>query len=83
MIDLTELGRNNHELQLGEYRILFSYRTPVAFHDIHDYYITDKALSRTSSRHISSWLRGSRCFTLKHRALVAKIQGIIKEDGDD
>ena len=44
-------------LDTGRARILFSYRTPVAAHTNGRYIRTEEHYSRTTSRHISQWLR--------------------------
>lgn len=55
---LTTLGPNQTELKLGNLRILFSYDTPVAYHDIktNQFFKTCKIWSNTTSRHINKWI---------------------------
>ena len=50
-------GANQAVLETHPARILFSYRTPVAAHTNGRYIRTEQHLSRTTSRHISQWLR--------------------------
>lgn len=60
-MNLKPLGMNKTEVELEpDHRILFSYRTPVAETYLSPegmiYRITEKKWSRTTSKHISSWL---------------------------
>lgn len=53
--NMTELNINKNGV---EYSILFSYQTPVAFHQAGiGYAKTNKYWSPTTSRHISKWLK--------------------------
>ena len=60
---LNPIGANQTELTVGELTVLFSYQTPVAAHyaDTGDLYEIDrlsvKRWSRTSEKHVTSWLR--------------------------
>lgn len=57
---LTPLGSNINEVETDDYRILFSYRTPVAYYDkrLGKYFKTIARWSNTTSRHISKWHKG-------------------------
>lgn len=60
-MNLKPLGTNKTELDLGEGRkLLFSYETPVAYTFNTSagrvFWITNKFYSRTTTRHINSWL---------------------------
>lgn len=50
-------GPNQTVLEVHHARILFSYNTPVAAHTGGCYIRTEEHHSRTTSRHISQWLR--------------------------
>lgn len=54
---LTPLASNMTEVEIGDKTILFSYKTPVAYHEAGvGYAKTSKHWSPTTSRHISKWL---------------------------
>lgn len=57
---LTPLGSNMNEVETDDYRILFSYRTPVAYYDkkLDKYFKTTIKWSHTTSRHINRWHAG-------------------------
>lgn len=64
-MNLTPLASNMTELELNgvigglPLKVLFSYRTPVAFSDsVGLCFITDQYWSRTTSKHINKWLEG-------------------------
>ena len=59
-MELIPIKANMTELRLGDYRILFSYQTPVAMLQedhtgILGAYKTSKFWSTTTSRHINKW----------------------------
>lgn len=57
---LTPLGSNRNEVELRNgLKVLFSYKTPVAYKEGYQYYKTSTKWSRTTSRHIKQWLNGS------------------------
>lgn len=59
---LTPIKANMTELEIGNKRVLFSYKTPVAYQElttIGDYYKTNKKWSQTTTRHINQWLGGN------------------------
>lgn len=65
---LSPIASNMTEIEIGNKTILFSYKTPVAFHEAGvGYAKTNKHWSATTSRHISKWL---------------KLNGYDKERGD-
>lgn len=58
---LNHLGPNMIEVDAGDYVILFSYSTPVAYRKNVDGYLyrTDEFFSVTTSKHINKWLNGA------------------------
>lgn len=60
-LHLTKLGTNQTEVRYGNNHILFSYSTPVAFSDnAGNCFVTSKFWSKTTSKHINSWLAGRK-----------------------
>lgn len=56
-MNLTPIKANMNEVTVGKYTVLFSYKTPVAYHEAGvGYAKTKKYWSRTTSRHINQWL---------------------------
>jgi hypothetical protein len=57
-MNLNPLASNMTELELADWRILFSYRTPVAAQNQHtkEYYKTQTKWSATTTRHINKWI---------------------------
>ena len=53
---IKPLGSNKTELTFGNVQVLFSYETPVACWMNGEYFKTDKKWSRTTSKHINSWV---------------------------
>lgn len=57
MLRLNNIATNKAELQIGDITILFSYNTPVAALVPGIGWIkTDKKYSKTTTKHINSWL---------------------------
>jgi hypothetical protein len=57
---LSPLASNMTEIEIGNKTILFSYKTPVAYHEAGvGYAKTSKHWSATTSRHINKWLKSS------------------------
>lgn len=57
-MNLRPIKANMNEIEVGNYTVLFSYKTPVAYHEAGvGYAKTNKFWSRTTSRHISQWLQ--------------------------
>lgn len=55
---LNPIGSNMTEVEIGDKTILFSYKTPVAYHQAGiGYAKTSKYWSVTTSRHINKWLK--------------------------
>ena len=55
---LTPIRANMTEVEIGDKTILFSYKTPVAYHETGiGYAKTSKRWSNTTSRHINQWLK--------------------------
>lgn len=59
-MELKPLASNMTELQVRNRRILFSYKTPVAYQDLvsRKTFKTAQFWSVTTSRHINKWLAG-------------------------
>ena len=76
-MELTPIKANCTELKTGNYLVLFSYQTPVAYRDLRTgkYYRTVKKWSRTTSRHISQWLNGQQAEEVGQDNLDQLIQG--------
>jgi len=56
---IRPLGTNQTELTVGEYTILFSYTTPVAYNkEGVGFFRTATTYSNTTTRHIDRWLDG-------------------------
>lgn len=57
-MNLNPIRANMTEVDLGNVRVLFSYKTAVAVFDrnLNRYIKTDKYWSRTTSRHINQWV---------------------------
>ena len=57
---LTPIKANMTEVEIGDKTVLFSYKTPVAYHLMgHGYIKTNKKWSTTTTRHINQWLNGN------------------------
>lgn len=58
-MNLKPIASNMTEIETSGFRILFSYSTPVALKnkETGQYCKTNKFWSRTTSRHISKWLK--------------------------
>jgi len=57
-MNLKPLGANKTELDYGNFKVLFSYETPVALIDTFDKgFRTVDFYSRTTSKHISTWFK--------------------------
>ena len=56
-MNLKPIKNNMNEVEIGNLTVLFSYKTPVAYHEAGiGYTKTSKYWSRTTSRHINQWL---------------------------
>lgn len=56
-MNLKPLAANITEIEIGDKTILFSYKTPVAYHEAGvGYFKTNKFWSATTTRHINKWL---------------------------
>jgi hypothetical protein len=62
LLRLKPIGLNQTELYIGTYIILFSYETPVAAVsvDAGTIYRTKTSYSRTTSKHVSQWIKEFR-----------------------
>lgn len=55
---LNSLGPNQTEIEVGDVTVLFSYKTPVAFHVTgKGYFRTKERFSSTTTKHINKWLQ--------------------------
>lgn len=70
---LRPIGTNMNEVEIGPYTVLFSYQTPVAYHDGEKFYRTDASFSPTTSRHISKWLKDADAETVPQDEIEALV----------
>lgn len=72
-MNLKPLGANKTELEIGNRKILFSYQTPVAFSELTSegkmFYRTDINYSRTTNKHINSWLPKDQAVIVEQRVI--------------
>jgi len=76
---LKPLAANQTEVEIGDYTVLFSYQTPVAYHKQGvGYFRTDRSYSKTTTRHVNSWLgsNGATAATQQAEAFKAELGGI-------
>lgn len=60
---LKQIANNCHALEMGHVVLVFSYETLVIVQDIAGtVYVTDAKYSRTTSKHLSTWLDGMTRF---------------------
>jgi hypothetical protein len=54
---LTPIKANMNEVEIGTKKVLFSYKTPVAYLDIETgkFHRTSKKWSQTTTKHINQW----------------------------
>lgn len=78
-MNLKPIASNMTEIQIGSKRILFSYKTPVAYFEDGQYYITNKVWSATTTRHINKWVPGDP----KVRRHTFGINTVAQEDLDN
>jgi hypothetical protein len=59
-MQLNPISKNMNEVITNNGKVLFSYKTPVAYHSFNDneYYKTAMKWSNTTTRHINKWLDG-------------------------
>jgi len=56
---LTPIQENMTEVEMGTGKVLFSYKTPVAYiNGLGQHFKTEKKWSATTTRHINKWLNG-------------------------
>lgn len=74
---LTPLAANMTEVQTGSLKVLFSYKTPVAYFDslTDQYYSTEQFWSQTTTRHINKWVDKSRLKQVKQDVLDNLLDG--------
>ena len=74
-IKLQPIGSNMTQLDVGNFVILFSYDTPVAYLDNGTgiYYQTDQKFSNTTSKHINKWLAGQPAETVSQADIEALV----------
>ena len=78
---LRHIGSNQAILETSKAEILFSYDTPVAiriYGPDHKILRTDEYFSRTTSRHINSWLNGRKAEVCPQ----PYIESFLRERGD-
>jgi len=76
-MQLIPIKANMTQLNIGEYTILFSYRTPVAFHRSGSgYFKTEKKWSATTSRHINLWLHGANAESVPQDEIDAILENV-------
>lgn len=57
-MNLRPIKANMNEVEVGNITVLFSYKTPVAYHEAGvGYAKTNKYWSQTTNRHINQWLK--------------------------
>jgi len=71
---LNPIKSNMTELELGNIKVLFSYKTPVAcYHPgkirTNPWFKTNKKWSRTTSKHINQWLNGQTAIEVPQESL--------------
>ncbi len=83
---LKNLGEHKNEIRLNDTydtRILISYETPVAyrqtFNDGVHFFMTEKNWSRTTSKHINSWLPKSQALEVPQSSLDLLFDTLNKE----
>jgi hypothetical protein len=85
-MNLKPLGTNKTEVTIenkngNRVRVLFSYETPVAFDELTEtglhYYKTETYYSRTTSKHIGSWLPKDQAVTLTQEQFDKALEGLI------
>lgn len=70
-MNLNPIKANMTEIELGGMRVLFSYKTAVAFEDTNNatFYKTEKKWSHTTNRHINQWLAGRHAYEIPQEEL--------------
>ena len=53
---IKKVGANQTEVHMTDSVVFFSYETPVAAQINGQYFVTDRKFSRTTTKHIYSWL---------------------------
>ena len=66
---LKQITNNVTMLNLGNRYLVFSYETPVIYHDGETVYVTDKFWSKTTSKHIKQFLDGRNSVVIKQDEL--------------
>lgn len=69
-MNLKPIAANMNEVEIGSKRVLFSYKTPVAYKilGLSMVYVTDQHYSQTTTRHINKWVKA-----LQYDAPVCKV----------
>ena len=77
-MELKLIASNVTEVEFGPYTVLFSYETPVAYHQWTElpppgigFFRTDKFHSVTTSRHINKWLEGAEAQKVSQKHIDA------------
>lgn len=81
---LTPLAANMTEVETGKYRVLFSYKTPVAYKilGLSTVSITDYKWSATTTRHINKWLATFQYDVPTVKVPQAEIDDLFNKDGE-
>lgn len=72
---IKKLGKNIQEIKINDMRVLVSYETPVALYCPNDkYLVSSKFFSKTTTKHVNSWLKNNVYTLTDHETLLKKIQ---------
>lgn len=58
-MNVNQIGKNQLEIRTNNKVLFQSYNTIVAAHIDHKTYVTDSFFSKTTSKHISQWLKNA------------------------
>lgn len=77
---LKSLGPHCHELEADGLSVLFSYATPVAYHEQgRGYFRTSTRHSPTTSRHVNAWI-GNATAAQVPQAILDGLRIVVLED---
>jgi hypothetical protein len=77
-LHLNALGRNEHELTIGDLTILFSYEEPVAFARHQIYTRTSHTFSKTTAGHLSTWCPPDATTVLDHASFRTALDAALQ-----
>ena len=63
-MEVKSLGANQTEVEINGRKVLFSYETSVAYKEDGKAYITSQKWSKTTSKHVSQWVKGMTVFCI-------------------